>query len=277
MKTTQSAKVDMRLVGAVGMAGIVGATGAMAAALVAMPGERALAADGAQAPAEAASAATRQVVPAVTSVQRVDGQFAYAQGAVDDNATIASRLGGASATLCDGTTTQDNLLRENPLEWQIAIGGDVRSPCVVNVGEAARSASVKATMMCSCGGNPAGGLASVNAEAKGIPVTYLLGCADPAEGVNTVTFVAADGTTLALPLGYVVGRHAQITYDVNGEDLSASTGGSNQLWIQSAPGNAFLRDVVQISVTKEANPPAAPQAPAGANLPNASVTAASVG
>ena len=42
--------------------------------------------------------------------------------------------------------------------------------------------------------------------------------------MNAVTFVSADGTQQTFPLGYVVGRHAVLSYEINDEDLSASVG-----------------------------------------------------
>ena len=44
--------------------------------------------------------------------------------------------------------------------------------------------------------------------------------------MNAVTFVHSDETTLSLPLAYVVGRHVQITYDINGESVADMTVGA---------------------------------------------------
>ena len=38
--------------------------------------------------------------------------------------------------------------------------------------------------------------------------------------MNAVTFVHSDGTALSLPLAYVMDRHTQITYDINGESVA---------------------------------------------------------
>ena len=83
----------------------------------------------------------------------------------------------------------------------------------------------------------------------GIPVEHLLAKAGAAPGANAVTFVSADGTQQTFPLGYVVGRHAVLSYEINDEDLSASVGGSNQLWMTKTPANYFVRDVVEIVVS----------------------------
>ena len=53
---------------------------------------------------------------------------------------------------------------------------------------------------------------------------------------------------------------------MNGEDLSASVGGNNQLWMTATPASYFVRDVVEVRITKEAVAPANPGE--GLNYPN---------
>lgn len=80
------------------------------------------------------------------------------------------------------------------------------------------------------------------------------------------------------PLGYVVGRHAVLSYEINDEDLSASVGGSNQLWMTKTPANYFVRDVVEIVVSTEDVAPATPgAADEHPNSPNAGVLAGTQG
>ena len=112
----------------------------------------------------------------------------------------------------------------------------------------------------------------------GIPVEHLLAKAGAAPGANAVTFVSADGTQQTFPLGYVVGRHAVLSYEINDEDLSASVGGSNQLWMTKTPANYFVRDVVEIVVSTEDVAPATPgAADEHPNSPNAGVLAGTQG
>ena len=93
-------------------------------------------------------------------------------------------------------------------------------------------------------------------------------------GANAVTFVSADGAETTLPLGYVIGRHGVLSYEINEEDLSASVGGNNQLWMTRTPANYFARDVVEIVVSVEDEAPAAPgETDEHPNSPNAGVLA----
>ena len=92
------------------------------------------------------------------------------------------------------------------------------------------------------------------------------------------TEAATNGTQQTFPLGYVVGRHAVLSYEINDEDLSASVGGSNQLWMTKTPANYFVRDVVEIVVSTEDVAPATPgAADEHPNSPNAGVLAGTQG
>lgn len=249
---------------------------ACAGTLVAAPFALADVATGGQAdvtgePVQATTETAERVAVADQKPAVVQGTFSFSQAVVTPNHEVANRLSGASTALCGSETTRDSMLRANPLGWTIGVRGDVQEEAVIDVGEAARAESVVKVMSCTCGGNPVDGKASINAEVKGIPVTYFLNQVKPAGTVNTVTFVSSDGTALSLPLAYVVGRHAQITYDINGESVADMVGGANQLWIPSAPAFTYVRDIVDIYLTEEEQVPEVPQAPQDANLPNIAV------
>lgn len=180
-----------------------------------------------------------------------------------------------SQAICGATVP---LVADNPLGWQLSVSGDVESAFTASVGDLANEESTSKVMTCTCGGNPAGGRAIVTAGVTGIPVEHLLAKAGAEPGANAVTFVSADGTRQTFPLGYVVGRHAVLSYEINDEDLSASVGGSNQLWMTKTPANYFVRDVVEIVVSTEEVVPEAPGvADEHPNSPNAGVLAGTQG
>lgn len=217
------------------------------------------------------------VVPGTVGVVHADaarGVFSFDQGTATPNAQIATTFRGATKTLCSAT---DDFVQVNPLEWQLAVTGNVDNAFVAPVDELANESAVKQTMTCTCGGNPADGRAIITAEVKGIPVTYLLDRARAQAGVNTVTFVASDGTEVAMPLAYVVAHHAVISYEVNGEDLSASVGGNNQLWLTGTSANYFVRDIVEVRVSSEDVVPTEPgDGMDYPNSPNVGIVGASV-
>ncbi len=232
--------------------------------------------------ADEAKAAGNEAQAKITTVEgaqvkpaQVEGAFAFDQATLTSNEEIKAFFQRATRALCGATAP---LVADNPLGWKLAVSGDVEAAFTASVGELAAEESVSKVMTCTCGGNPAGGRAIVTADVTGIPVEHLLARAGAAPGANAVTFVSADGTRQAFPLGYVVGRHAVLSYEINDEDLSASVGGNNQLWMMKTPANYFVRDVVEIVVaTEEVAPPVPGEGDEHPNSPNAGVLAGSQG
>lgn len=243
---------------------------AAAPALASEPAADERGANGREAQAIDASVESAQVTPA-----QVEGAFSFDQTALTSNREIKAFFQRASQAICGATIP---LMADNPLGWKLSVTGDVEGAFTASVGELAAEESVSKVMTCTCGGNPAGGRAIVTADVTGIPVEHLLARAGAAPGANAVTFVSADGTRQAFPLGYVVGRHAVLSYEINDEDLSASVGGNNQLWMMKTPANYFVRDVVEIVVaTEEVAPPVPGEGDEHPNSPNAGVLAGSQG
>ena len=80
------------------------------------------------------------------------------------------------------------------------------------------------------------------------------------------------------PVSRDVYKRQVLSYEINDEDLSASVGGSNQLWMTKTPANYFVRDVVEIVVSTEDVAPATPgAADEHPNSPNAGVLAGTQG
>jgi len=220
-------------------------------------------------PGPEANQASATVQSDQVTVPQVVGDFSYSQTTITPNEQIKKYFQTVSQILCGSTT---GITEANPLGWQIAVSGDVGNAFVANVGELAKEQSVKSTMTCTCGGNPAGGRAIANADVNGIPIEYLLNKAQADPAANTVTFVSSDGTKTAFSIGYLIGHHAVLNYEVNGEDLSASMGGNNQLWMVKTSAKYFIRDIVSVEVSVEDEAPAAPgAADAHPNRPNVSV------
>ena len=263
-------------VAALAVAGMVSPASAMAQGTAqAAPADAAQVIVGSDAAAE--TAAHGQV-----KLAQVQGAFAFTQGEVTPTDQIARALGGADKVLCGAAREAIPSVQEvvpDAASWQIAIDGDgVQAPAAVTLGELAQTGSQSAVMGCSCLGNPADGRASVNAAVTGVPVLELLEAAGGvSEDANAITFVSSDGYEVTLPLFYVLQRSSMIVYQANGEPLSASMGGTNQLWLGSTSARYFASDVTEVRVTCEDEVPAIPGSPASddhaANLPNASVTA----
>ena len=212
----------------------------------------------------------------------VEGTFSFTQGQVTPTAQIARTLGGADKVLCGASTEalpSNQQVVSDAADWQITVDGDgVQSSLTATIGDLAQTGTQSTVMGCSCAGNPADGRATANAAVTGVSVSQLL---ETAGGVtneaNAITFVSSDGYEVTLPLTYVLQRASMIVYQLNGEPLSASVGGTNQLWLGSTSARYFASDVVEVRVTCEDEVPAIPGSPASgdhaSNVPNVGVTA----
>lgn len=212
----------------------------------------------------------------------VEGTFSFTQGQVTPTAQIARTLGGADKVLCGASTEalpSNQQVVSDAADWQITVDGDgVQSSLTATIGDLAQTGTQSTVMGCSCAGNPADGRATANAAVTGVSVYQLL---ETAGGVtneaNAITFVSSDGYEVTLPLTYVLQRASMIVYQLNGEPLSASVGGTNQLWLGSTSARYFASDVVEVRVTCEDEVPAIPGSPASgdhaSNVPNVGVTA----
>ena len=272
MKTTkQRTRRTLSAIAGLGVAAsMAGASlGAMAAEAPETAG-----ANGVGAPDAQERAAATQVQGQLVEVPAT-GTFAYDQSTVTPNEDIR-KIQGSSAVLCGAREASSYA---NPLAWEISVSGDVENAFSATVEDLVGEESVSQLMTCSCGGNPANGRAIITAGVKGIPIEYLLARAGAASTANTVTFVGADGTRVAMPLGYAIGRHAVLSCEINDEDLSQSVGGANQLWMTKTPGNYFVRDVAEIIVTTEDEadvPPAPGSEDEHPNSPNVGILSADV-
>lgn len=195
------------------------------------------------------------VVSGFVAADAQEGTFSYNQTTITPNHIIKNMFAPAALALCNA---QESITIANPLNWKLTVSGDVENAFTVTVDVLADTSEVKQKMTCSCGKNPADGGAIITADVKGVPISYLIERAEAIPGANTLTFISTDGTEQQIPLGYAVGRHAVLAYDINGEDLSASVGGNNQLWMHRTSANYFLRDVIEVRITKEEVVPANP-------------------
>ena len=229
---------------------------------------------------EGQSAADLAPVEAVTSQNLVSnqvrpssvvGSFTFDQTTVTPNSAIKKAFLGTDVYLCgaQGGTS----LASQPLdEWNLSVGGDVESAFTATLDELADDSALTVQMGCSCAANGADQRVVANAEVTGIRFADIVRQAGVRDDANTVTFTTSDGYEVSLPLAYVTQRYSLIVFEVGGEPLENSMGGTNQLWLGSTSAKYFARDVVAIDFSHQDTPPAAPGAQDSyANSPNVGV------
>lgn len=269
--------------------GIIAGTALTGMSLVAASVASAAPADGTGAADDPAPGIEAEGVAAtVRAMGRVEvahpvGTFSYSQDTVTPTPAIARAFGGVDRVLCGAgegseTVVPDGSASPDAMSWQITVDGDgVGQAYTATLGDLAQTGSYRAVMGCTCLGNPADGRATANADVCGVTLSSIFDKASLAEGANVVTFVSSDGTSQSLPLSYVLQRTSLIVYQVNGEPVANSMGGTNQLWLGSTAARYFTRDVVEIRVdaVPDDEVPAAPgTVEAGdsyANRPNVGV------
>lgn len=191
--------------------------------------------------------------------EKVSGAFEFSQTAVASNEVIRNCLLSASRVLCGASSQSQGGIEESQSVGEIEVSGDVAHTFSASVEDMASENSASLIMGCTCGANPAGGLASINAPVRGVPFDSILKAAEPFSAVNTVVFTSIDGYEVALPLSYIKNRPTLIVYEVNGEPLDQSVGGSNQLWVGSTSANCYVRDIATISFEAREVEPAVPK------------------
>lgn len=221
--------------------------------------------------------ASSTVESPVVNVPNVSGGFSYQQSVVTPNWKIAEVFQKAANALCNATT---ELTVTAAADWSLTVSGDVENAYTATLGELAADDEQTTLMGCSCAANTPGGAAVINAEVTGVPLATIVERAQPLPGVNTVTLTSEDGYSMSVPFDYVMARTSILSYMINDEGLSASVGGTNQLWIDSTAAKYFTRNIVSIELTAEDEAPAVPgseDAPENqyANRPNVGITGVS--
>ncbi len=207
-----------------------------------------------QAQAQTQAASNVWATPIVQE-QSVEGIFSFSQTALTPIEKIREVFQKAAAALCGA---DDELTVANASDWSITVSGDVQSGYTATLGALAQDDENTSIMGCACVSNGAGGPAAINAQVTGVPLAGIIQAAQPVADANVVTFVSEDGYSVSLPLDYVLARHSIISCQIDGEALSSSVGGTNQLWIDSAAAKYFTRNIVEIRVTHEDVVPAEP-------------------
>ena len=245
--SNRSAKVLGALMGTTMVAGM-----GMAYAAPALADE----AGGSQAAGQEARSESSTVARSQVSVADVQGEFAFNQDEITPNETIRGMFQKAVSAVC---SQLPRYAAGDPDSWIIEVKGDVKNAFSATLGELSEGDDVETKVMtCACSANQAGGGAIANAEVTGVPVRELIVRAGIGADVNTVTFASADGTRSSLPLSYVLSHGAVVAFEINGEELAASVGGTNQLWLSGSAGAHFMRDIVSVDFACQDEPPAEP-------------------
>lgn len=117
---------------------------------------------------EAAAAQDTAVADQSVAPARVEGTFAFDQGALTTNKDIANIFSKAAATLCEGLPAYGGEVSGGTVK---VTNLDANAVCEATVEELAEQTDVENLVVgCACSSNVPGGGAIVNAEVSGIPI-----------------------------------------------------------------------------------------------------------
>jgi hypothetical protein len=219
---------------------------------------------------------TTSEMATLNTLSKVSGVFAFDQTSLSTNAEVKRALNDSAEYICGSQLIGSRVVGlESSLDWRISVGGTVDNQFTATLSELAKEGKTRAIMGCSCAGNRAGGLGTVNADIAGITLASIMDRAGVSDEANTVVFTSQDGYEVALPLTYLKYRHSILAYGINGAELQDSVGGSNQLWLGSTSALYFARDIEGIRFEVRVTPPPAPgteDAGVYANIPGIGIT-----
>lgn len=278
MTLTSSSKHKMKALAgtAAGAALVLGSFGSAYAA--------APTSDAAQEPVkDAVSTAVADVLQVSQRVMlnTVEGQFEASQSQTASADYLANNFKKVSATLCNSGAHEEQASADfegDALDWEFSVSGAVKRPFTAAVGAFVSdddAGSQTTVMGCACVANPSGGLAVANAEVTGIDLQRVLMHAVMDEDANAVKFTSADGYTQVIPLYYLYTHSSLIAYEIAGEPVSESMGGTVQVWFDGAAASYYVADVTNIEVLALDETPAAPgESDEFVNSPNVTVLSA---
>lgn len=231
-----------------------------------------------------AAAAERQSPDAATrgpvKSAEVGGVFTATQSKTATAKALAKAFRGASAVLCNTELHEEGAsgaVPEDAMEWTFRVTGDVKNAYSATVGDLVNNEDgVQTTVIgCACMGNPSDGRSVANAEVTGLNLQALIMAASPTGSANAITFISADGYRQTLPLYYVFTHSSVLAYEVAGEPVSESMGGTVQVWIHGLAASYYVADVVSIEISTLDEAPLDPsQSDSFVNSPNVTVLAA---
>ena len=176
-------------------------------------------------------------------VANVQGDFSFTQDRFTPPDEVFSLFETAATAAC--AKPGFAFSQETDEVYYINVKGCLKKSLTLTLSEIKARSAKEMTVTCSC----ATSASVANARITGVPVSEILEAAGLEEQANTITFRAADGYGLSMPLEYVLDKEAMIVYKIGGEELTAERGGQAQMWIPDTVAKYFTRQIVEIDVT----------------------------
>ena len=185
-------------------------------------------------------------------IANVSGEFTFDQDVICPSDEVFNLFGTVATGMCARPGFAFDAVKEE--DYFINFGGSVLKTQSISLSDLKNMPSEERTMKCSCATGPA----IANAQIVGVPLSNIIQMVDLEEGANTVTFKAADGYGVSMPLSYALEKDAILVYQVGGSPVPTGT----QIWVPKSVARYFARNVVDIEFSVEAAEPAVLEADA---------------
>jgi len=175
-------------------------------------------------------------------VAHVDDAFSFNQNVITPADDVFNLFGTAVTGLC---AKPDFAMTSADKDCYVNVGGRISYAGTRNL----RHMNPRSrTMLCACATGPA----TAQTAVVGVPVSDVLSLSElEAEQSNTLVVKSADGYTAKLPLKMVLEKEAMLAYQIGDKDIPTGV----QLWIPETVAKYFVRNVVELEVTQEAEAP----------------------
>ena len=174
-------------------------------------------------------------------VANVQGDFSFNQNTLTPADDVFNLFGTAVTGLC---AKPDFALTSADKDYYVNVGGKISYAGTRNLRQLSKQ---RRTMLCACATGPA----TAQSTIVGVPVSEVLPLSGIEADANTLVVKSADGYAAKLPLKMVLEKEAMLAYQVGDKEIPTGV----QLWMPETVAKYFVRNVVELEVTQEAQVP----------------------
>ena len=174
-------------------------------------------------------------------VANVEGAFSFNQNTLTPADDVFNLFGTAVTGLC---AKPDFALTSADKDYYVNVGGKISYAGTRNLRQLSKQ---RRTMLCACATGPA----TAQSTIVGVPVSEVLPLSGIEADANTLVVKSADGYAAKLPLKMVLEKEAMLAYQVGDKEIPTGV----QLWMPETVAKYFVRNVVELEVTQEAQVP----------------------
>lgn len=199
----------------------------------------------AEQPAPAAADITVREDASYDKIANVSGSFEFDQNVICPSDEVFNLFGTVATAMCARPGFAFDKVDSE--QYFINFGGSVLKYQTVSLDDLKAQGTETRTLKCSCATSPA----VANAQVVGVPLSNIMQMVDLEDQTNTITFKAADGYSVSMPLTYALEKDTILVYQIGGTPVPTGI----QVWVPKSVARYFARNVVDIEFSKQENTP----------------------